>query len=119
MVANGRESSEDRRRGEDASTCSKAPRDALTVFTEKADPSLVTQGWVGDKPCLVTLDTGEYGTVARADIAAGWPEMQPSPSFTLQTVSGEALPILKEAFPTLTPGTAPIENLGFRRGHHQ
>jgi hypothetical protein len=39
----------------------------LTVIKENANPSLVTQGWVGDKPCLVTVDTGAYVTVARPD----------------------------------------------------
>jgi hypothetical protein len=68
----------------------------LTVITEKADPSLVTQGWIGDKPCLVT--------VVRPDIAAGWPESLPNQRFKLQTVSGEALPVLKEVFLTLTLG---------------
>jgi hypothetical protein len=51
MVATGWEMSEDWRRGADAGMCSKAPCYALTtIITEKADPSLVTQGWVGDKP---------------------------------------------------------------------
>jgi hypothetical protein len=68
---------------------------------ENAFPSLVTHGWVGDKLCLVTMDTGAYVTVARPDIAPGWPERQPNQCFTLQTVSGEALPISKEVFLTL------------------
>lgn len=62
-------------------------RHALTVITEKPDPSLVT---------------GPYVTVARPDIAAGWPEGQRNQRFKLQTVSGEALPIEKEVFLTLT-----------------
>jgi hypothetical protein len=81
----------------------------LTVITEKADPSLVTQGWVGDKPCLVTVDTGAFVTVVRPDIATGWPERQPNQHFKLQTVSGEALPILKEVFLTLTLGRRPLK----------
>jgi hypothetical protein len=44
-----------------------------------------------------------YVTVARQDIAVGWPERQPNQCFSLQTVSGEALPFLKD-FPTLTLG---------------
>jgi hypothetical protein len=91
----------------------KPPCYALTVITEKAGPSLVTQGCVGDKPCLVTVGTGAYVTVARPDVAAGWPERQPNPSLTLQTVSGEALPILKEAFLTLTLGRHPLKIWGF------
>jgi predicted aspartyl protease len=68
----------------------------MTVITENTDRSLVTQGWIGDKPCLVTVDTGAYVTLARPDIAARWPERQPNQRFTLQTVSGEALPFVKE-----------------------
>jgi hypothetical protein len=40
----------------------KTPYHALTVFTERADPSLVTQGWVSDKSCLVTMVTRAYVT---------------------------------------------------------
>jgi hypothetical protein len=57
----------------------------------------------------VTVDTGAYVTVARPDIAARWPERQPDQRFTLQTVSGEALPILKEVFLTLTLGRRPLK----------
>jgi hypothetical protein len=33
------------------------------AITERADPILVAQGWVGDKPCLVTISMGAYVTV--------------------------------------------------------
>jgi hypothetical protein len=85
------------------------PHHALTVNKEYTDPSLFTKGWVGDKPCLVTVDTGAYVTVVRPDIAAGWPERQLRQSFKLQTVSGETLPILKEVFLTLTLGRCPLK----------
>jgi hypothetical protein len=78
-------------------------------MTEKTDTSLVTQGWVGDKPCRVTVDAGASVTIARPDIAAGWPERQPHPGFTLQTVSGESLPILKEVLLTLTLERRPLK----------
>jgi hypothetical protein len=42
----------------------RLPHYGLTGGTEKADTSLVTQGWVGDKLCRVTVDTGAYVTVA-------------------------------------------------------
>jgi hypothetical protein len=93
----------------------RPPNHSLTVIMENTDLSLVTQGWVGEKPCLVTVDTGAYVTVVRPDIAAGWPERQPNQRFLLQTVSGEALPILKEVFLTLTLG----RRRGFCRGYHQ
>jgi hypothetical protein len=34
----------------------------LTVIKERADPSLVTQDGVGDKQCLMTVDTRVYVT---------------------------------------------------------
>jgi hypothetical protein len=45
--------------------------------------------------------------IARPNITAGWPERQPHPGFTLQTLSGEFLPILKEVLLTLTLGRRP------------
>jgi hypothetical protein len=56
----------------------------------------------------MTVDTGAYIMVARPDIAGGWPERQPNPDFTLQSVSGESLLILKEVLLTLTLGRRPL-----------
>jgi hypothetical protein len=58
-VANSQETSEGRRRRAKPSVYIKALHHSLTIITENADPTLVTQGKVGDKPCLVTVDTGE------------------------------------------------------------
>jgi hypothetical protein len=88
-MANRRETSKCQRKREDAGVHFKAPHYALTIITERAYPSLVTHGWIGD------IDTGEYVIVARPDIAFGWPERQPNQRYMLQTVSGEALPTLK------------------------
>jgi hypothetical protein len=88
--------------GQTPASALSAQRHALTVISENIDPSLVTQGWIGDKPCLVTVDTGAYVTVARPDIVTGWPERQPNQSLRLQTASGEALPVLKEVYVPLT-----------------
>jgi hypothetical protein len=49
----------------------KVTRQELTIRTEMADPIPLTQGWVVNKPRLVTIDTGAYVTVARPDIAVG------------------------------------------------
>jgi hypothetical protein len=74
-VATSQEMNEGRQRRADAL---RPSHHALTVIMENADPSLVTQGWVGDKPCLGTVDTGAYIIVARPDISEGWPERQPN-----------------------------------------
>jgi hypothetical protein len=84
----------------------RPPHYVAIVITERVDPSLITQGWVGGKPYRMTLDTGVYVIVARPNISAGWPEWQPNQCYTLQTVSGEALPIWKAVFLTLTWGEA-------------
>jgi hypothetical protein len=49
-VSNRRKTSKGRRRRADAGVCIKSPHHALTVITENANPSLVTQGWFADKP---------------------------------------------------------------------
>jgi hypothetical protein len=63
----------------------RLPHYGLTGGMEKADTSLVTQGWVDDKLCRVTVDSGAYAMVARLHITAGWPDRQPNPGFMLQT----------------------------------
>jgi hypothetical protein len=81
----------------------------MTGIKERALPNLIAQDWVGDKPFLVTVDTSAYVIVARIDIAGGWPESHPEQRYVLQTVSGEALPFLKEAFVTLTLRRRPLK----------
>jgi hypothetical protein len=95
--------------GQTSACALKHPPHALTVVMENADLIPVTQGWVGDKPYLVTLGTGEYVTVARPDIAAGWPKRQPNQRVSLQMVSGETRPILKEVFIALNLGWHPLK----------
>jgi hypothetical protein len=98
-----------RRRRANAGVYTKALPPRIDRHHGNANPSLVTQGWVSDMPCLGAVDTGAYVTVTRPDIADGWPERQPNQRFTLQTVSGETLPILKEVFLSLTLGWHPLE----------
>jgi hypothetical protein len=75
----------------------------------RADPRLVTQGWIGNKPCLVTIDTRVYVTIARPEITTGRSKRQPSQCYMWQTVSSKALPILKEVFLILTLGWHPLK----------
>jgi hypothetical protein len=79
----------------------------LNVITERAKTSLVTRGWVGDKLCLIPIDTGACVTAAR------WIERQPNQYHMLETASEEALPILKEVFMTLTLGQRPLKRWVF------
>jgi hypothetical protein len=52
---------------------------------------------------------GAAVTVAKPVIAAGLPKREPSMKCTLQTTSEETLPILKEAFVTLTLERLPLK----------
>jgi hypothetical protein len=52
----------------------------------------------------VTNDIGASVTISRRDIVKEHPERKPSISYVLQTVSGEAIPVLKEAHFDLTLG---------------
>jgi hypothetical protein len=47
-------------------------------ITMRIDNSLLPQGWTGDKPCLITTDTGASMTIARPDVAKEWPKRTPS-----------------------------------------
>jgi succinate dehydrogenase hydrophobic anchor subunit len=51
---------------------------------------------------------GAYMTVTRLDIAIGWPERQLKQRYMLQTISGEALLILKAVFLALTLEWRPL-----------
>jgi hypothetical protein len=57
----------------------------------------------------VTINTEAYMTVARPNITARWPKRELNQHFTLQMVSGEALPILNEVFLTLALGRCPLK----------
>jgi predicted aspartyl protease len=58
---------------------------------------LTADGWIQEKPCRVTVDTGASATVARPDIVARLPERELSQPYVLQTASGETMPVMKEA----------------------
>jgi hypothetical protein len=61
------------------------PRFTVKVLAERAKDSLTADGWVQERPCRVTIDTGASATVARPDIVAGLPERELSRPYVLQT----------------------------------
>jgi hypothetical protein len=56
---------------------------------------LIAQGWIGNKPWLVAIDTGACVRTAKSDTVAGCPKRKPSHCYRLTTESGESLLILK------------------------
>jgi hypothetical protein len=61
----------------------------------------------------VAIESEEYLTVARTDIAAGWSERQPNQHFKLQTLSVGELVILEGSFRHTERGTVPKHNFVF------
>jgi hypothetical protein len=83
------------------------------VLAQWAKGSLIADGWVQEKPCLVNIDTGAYATVAIPDIVAGLPERELSQPYVLQTASGETIPVRKEAHVELTMGQRSLRSWVF------
>jgi hypothetical protein len=46
----------------------------LSVSEKYGHESLYAEGPIGDKPCLVTINTGASVTITKLDITAGLPE---------------------------------------------
>jgi hypothetical protein len=70
--------------------------------------NLKVDGRIGDKPCLVSVDTGASTTVVRSDMAEGLPERHIPMRVYLQCISGQAIPVLKEALVRLTLGNSTL-----------
>jgi hypothetical protein len=75
-----------------------------TGSSTRTEDRLVTDGWMQERPCCVTNDTGEFVTVARTDIVVGLPERRPGRLCILQVGSGRTIPIVKEELVELTLG---------------
>jgi hypothetical protein len=66
--------------------------------------NLRANGRIGDKPCIVTVDTGASVSITRPDMAAGLPERDVTRKTYVRSISGQTLPIFKEALVKLTMG---------------
>jgi hypothetical protein len=72
------------------------------------EDSLIADGWIQERPCRVTIDTGASVTIARPDIVAALPERKLNLSYVLRTASGETIPVMREAHVELTLGRRPL-----------
>jgi hypothetical protein len=75
-----------------------------TAAYETVRTNLRVNGRIGDKPCIVTIDTGAAVSIARPDMAAGLPEREVTRKTYVRSVSGQIVPILKEALLKLILG---------------
>jgi hypothetical protein len=57
----------------------------FNIIADRADNSLLSHGWIKDKPRFITSDTGAFVTIARPDVASELPERTPNRRYTLQT----------------------------------
>jgi hypothetical protein len=83
------------------------------MLAKWANRSLTADGWIQEKPCRVTIDTGASVTVARPDIVAGLAERKLSRPYVLQTASGETIPVVEEARVELTIGRRTLRSWVF------
>jgi hypothetical protein len=74
----------------------------ITVERKHNCHSIRVDGWIGTRPCLVTVDTGSCWTVLRPDIAEGLPERNITTATSLRGISGLGIPVIKEVLVTLT-----------------
>jgi hypothetical protein len=61
----------------------------FNMIAERAYSSVVSQGWINDKPCFITSNTGAFATQARCRLRIV--RRTPNRRFMLQTASGETL----------------------------
>jgi hypothetical protein len=92
--------------GEDegASIITLTPSFMLGMSTKRSDDCLNTEGWIGDETWLVTTEIRESVSITWPDVPAGLPKKKSTQLYVLQMVSGEILPVLKEALVHLTMG---------------
>jgi hypothetical protein len=66
-----------------------SPHTTFNIITKRCDNSLCAQGWIGDKTCFATINTGASVNIARPDVATWCLKRNPSLRYMLETVSGD------------------------------
>jgi hypothetical protein len=79
------------------------------MHTRKDYDNIITEEWIGDKSCIMTIDAEASLMIVRPDITTGFPERELTRPYLLQVASGKTLPILKEAFIELTLEWLPLK----------
>jgi hypothetical protein len=79
--------------------------------------TLNTKGQIGDKQCLVIIDTGASVTTARLDITVGLLERYLSKLYVLQMALGDP-PLPEQSVSKVDFGAVPTDGLGVDRQYH-
>jgi hypothetical protein len=89
------------------------PHLTFNIIAKRSNNMLFAQSSIGDKPWLLTINTGVSVMIARPDIMVGLPQIDLSMLYVLQMASGEILLILKEALVKLTLRGRPLAAWAF------
>lgn len=79
--------------------------------TDEEQQQCNTKGWIGNKSCLVTVNTRASMSIARPNITIGLPDRQQTWPYVLQMTSGETLLVLIDTV-RAGPGMASCTDLG-------
>jgi hypothetical protein len=89
----------------------------LSMSEKHGNDSLHAQGWIGDKPCLMTTDSGMSVTVAWPNITAGLPQRPTHAICPADGIIGDH-PHLEESFRKTDFEAVPTDYLCVRRQYH-
>jgi hypothetical protein len=81
------------------------------MLAKSSENSIFAKGCIGDKPCLVNVDTRASVTVTSPYISTVLSEGNLSWLYILQTVSTEILPVSKEVLVELTLGHSALHSV--------
>jgi hypothetical protein len=62
------------------------------MHTRKDDDSIITEGWIGDKLCIMTIDAGASVMIARPHITTGFSERQLTRHTSCRWLQGRHFP---------------------------
>jgi hypothetical protein len=78
------------------------------MSAKKDDYSLNAEGQIGDKSCLIAIDTGASVTIAMPDFSAELPKRELIRPYVLHMAAGDTIPVMKEALVELAVGWCPL-----------
>jgi hypothetical protein len=87
------------------------------MLTERKDSGLNTKGQIGDKSCIMTIDTGVFMMISRPNITEATPKKELPQLFDLQMPSGQTFSLMKDMLIELTLGLCQLRTWKFIADH--